>query len=377
QRLLDLGGEQAIGTDGHEHVGGLNADLEVLEVQLVEMIDMAQRRLQQGFGGWLAVLLLQVLLQRTGVDADADRDAVVTRRVDHRADAILTADVTGVDAQAINAQVSHPQGDLVIEMDVRHQRHVDLLADFAKGFGGLHTRHGYADDVGTDGFQLANLRDRGRHVAGLGIGHALHRNGCIAANQHRAHADLTGLSAYDRGLLMHCVTSYWPSRSRATPELALAWSSTGCPLYSIVATALAAPITSSSGPWRSTFSVWPGCIWPLCNTRPAALTCTQQLPEKVMTSPPWLAAAGAAEGAGAAAGALGAAVDGDAGAAGAGCTGADAAVSPAVAGSAGWAAGLSPASAAGTVASAAGSPRVSSVTGAPAFGSLSKDEVRL
>src|SRR5690606_26577053 len=242
QRLLDLGGEQAIGTDGHKHVGGLDADLEVLEVQLVEMIDMAQRRLQQGFGGWLAVLLLQVLLQRTGVDADADRDAVVTRRVDHRADAILTADVTGVDAQAINAQVSHPQGDLVIEMDVRHQRHVDLLADFAKGFGGLHTRHGYADDVGTDGFQLANLRDRGRHVAGLGIGHALHRNGCIAANQHRAHADLTGLSAYDRGLLMHCVTSYWPSRSRATPELALAWSSTGCPLYSIVATALAAPI---------------------------------------------------------------------------------------------------------------------------------------
>src|SRR5690606_36451730 len=110
------------------------------------------------------------------------------------------------------------------------------------------------------------------------------------------------------------------------------------------------------------------------NTRPAALTCTQQLPEKVMTSPPWLAAAGVA---GAAAGALGAAVDGDAGAAGAGCTGADAAVSPAVAGSAGWAAALSPASAAGTVAPAAGSPRVSSVTGAPTFGSSSKDEERL
>lgn len=45
QRLLDLLGQQAVSLDGHEHVGRLHADLEVREVQAVEMLDMAQRRL--------------------------------------------------------------------------------------------------------------------------------------------------------------------------------------------------------------------------------------------------------------------------------------------------------------------------------------------
>ncbi|MCY1405881.1 hypothetical protein D9M71_211320 [compost metagenome] len=203
QGLLDLLGQQAVGGDGHEHVGGLHADLEVLEVQLVEMIDMAHGRLEQGFGGRFAVFLLQVLFQRSCVHPDANRDVLVAGSVDHRLDAILAADVAGVDAQAIDAQLSHAQGDLVVEVDIRHQRHLDLLLDLAKGFRGIHVRHGNPHDVGAGLFQAANLRNGSGDVQGVGVGHALHSNGRIAAHWHVADPDLARGSTDDRRSTMH------------------------------------------------------------------------------------------------------------------------------------------------------------------------------
>ena len=134
--------DRAIGLDGHEHIGGLHADLEVREVQAIEMLDMTQRGFHQRLGRRLAVLLLQVLFQGAGVDADADRDALVARSLDHRLDAILAADVARVDAQAIDAQLGHAQGDLVVEVNVGHQRYAHLLLDTTKGPGGVHVRYG-------------------------------------------------------------------------------------------------------------------------------------------------------------------------------------------------------------------------------------------
>ncbi|MCY1332007.1 hypothetical protein D9M69_176880 [compost metagenome] len=203
QRLLDLLRQQAIGGDRHEHVGGLHADLEVLEVQLVEMIDMAHGRFQQRFRGRLAVLLLQVLLQRAGVDADADRDVLVAGGIDHRLDAVLAADVARVDAQAVDAQFGDAQGDLVVEVDIGDQRHLHLLLDPAERLGGVHVRHGDADDVGAGVFQAADLRDGGGHVQGVRVGHALHGDGRVTAHRHVADPDLAGGAADNRGSAMH------------------------------------------------------------------------------------------------------------------------------------------------------------------------------
>ena len=60
------------------------------------MVHMTQCGLHQRLWRRLAVLLLQVLLQRTGVDTDTDRDALVTRSVNHCPNAILAADVAGL-----------------------------------------------------------------------------------------------------------------------------------------------------------------------------------------------------------------------------------------------------------------------------------------
>jgi hypothetical protein len=59
----------------HDHrVVVLDRDLEVAEAVLLEQRGLPQGRLDQRLGGGLAVLLHQPLVERAGVDADADRD---------------------------------------------------------------------------------------------------------------------------------------------------------------------------------------------------------------------------------------------------------------------------------------------------------------
>ncbi len=197
QRLLDLRGELAVGLDRHVDVRGLQADLEVLEIVPVQDVDVAQRRLDHRVGAGLGVLALQFLLQRTGVHADADRDAVVARGLDHGAHAILAPDVARVDAQAVHAGLGHGERDLVVEVDVRDQRHADLRADLREGGRGIHARHRDAHDVGARGGQLVDLPDRRRDVAGLGVGHALHRDRRVAPDRDRTDHDAARAPAHD------------------------------------------------------------------------------------------------------------------------------------------------------------------------------------
>src|SRR5690606_7977777 len=117
-------------------------------VETVEDIDMPQRGLDQRGRGGLAVLALQILAQGAGIDADAYRDATVPRAVYDRPHFFVVADVAGVDSQAIDTVFGHLQRDLVIEMDVRDQRHADLCPDFPESLGRLHARHRDAHDIG-------------------------------------------------------------------------------------------------------------------------------------------------------------------------------------------------------------------------------------
>src|SRR5690606_6224763 len=79
----------------------------------------------------------------------------------------------------------------------------DLLLDATEGLGGLHVRHRDAHDVGTDGLQRTDLGHGGGHIVGVGIGHALHGDGCIATDRDRAYPDLAGGAALDGGFAMH------------------------------------------------------------------------------------------------------------------------------------------------------------------------------
>ena len=136
QRLVGECGEFAVRGHGHEDLGGLEADLVIVEIVFIENVDVTQRRFDQRVGCRLAIFLLQIFFQRSGVDADAQWYAVGARRVDHRAHAVFTADVAGIDAQTGDAEFGDAQRDLVVEVDVGDQRHGDLLADLTEGLSG-------------------------------------------------------------------------------------------------------------------------------------------------------------------------------------------------------------------------------------------------
>ena len=70
-------GEALVGGGGEEDVGGLHADLERVEVVVLEDADVVEAALDHRLRAGLAVLLEQVLLEAAGVDADAHRAAVV------------------------------------------------------------------------------------------------------------------------------------------------------------------------------------------------------------------------------------------------------------------------------------------------------------
>ncbi len=164
---------------------------------------MTQRRLHQCSRGRFAVFFLQVFFQGTGVDPDTDRDPAITGSIHHRAYPVFTTDIARVDPQAIDAQFGHTQRDLVVEVDVGHQRYLDLLLDPAKRLGGVHVRHRNPHDIDTGGFQAVDLGDGCGHVVGVAVGHALHRNRGIASDRYRADPDLAGFATLDWRFAVH------------------------------------------------------------------------------------------------------------------------------------------------------------------------------
>ena len=162
QRAVDGFGQQLVGGHGQEQVGGLHADLELVEVVVLQDAGVAQRALDHRLGTRLAVALEQLALERAGVDADAHGAAVVAGGLHHLAHAAGRADVAGIDAQAGRAGLGRLDGAFVVEVDVGHDRHARGLDDGRQGRGRRLVRAGDAHDVGAGLLQRPHLGDRRR-----------------------------------------------------------------------------------------------------------------------------------------------------------------------------------------------------------------------
>src|SRR5206468_4139283 len=88
--------------------------------------------------------------ERARVDADANRDLLLLGDVHDLLHELLAADVPGVEAQAVDSLLQRDQRQLVVEVDVGHERDADLPLDLAELLGGLTDGHRAADDVATD-----------------------------------------------------------------------------------------------------------------------------------------------------------------------------------------------------------------------------------
>ena len=84
------------------------------------MLDETLARHHELFGLREVVALGDILLKRTGIDADTNRAPSGARGIDHRVNLGPIADIAGIDPHLIHAGADRFQGQPVVKMDIRH-----------------------------------------------------------------------------------------------------------------------------------------------------------------------------------------------------------------------------------------------------------------
>ena len=190
QRIRHLRGEHPVRADHRRHVRRLDRDLEVAVFELLEQLDLLERRRDQRLGLVLLGERVEMLRERARVRADAHRNAGALGGPHHLLDLVRPADVPGVDADGRHAGVDRLEGKRGVEVDVRDDRDRREPDDECERRGVLVLRDGHAHDLAPRRRQRRDLRGRGGHVVRLRQRHRLYDDGRAAADEHVADADL-------------------------------------------------------------------------------------------------------------------------------------------------------------------------------------------
>ena len=181
--------EAAIGGDGEERVGRLDADLELAEVVVLQDAGVAERAFDHRLRAGRAVALQQVAFERARIDADPHGAAVVLRGPDDLAHPLRRADIARIDAQAGGAGLRGLDRAAVVKVDVGDDGDLGRAHDLRQRGGGLGVGAGDPHDVGARFLEGADLADGRLGVGRRRIGHRLHRDRRAAADGDRTHPD--------------------------------------------------------------------------------------------------------------------------------------------------------------------------------------------
>ena len=177
----------SIGIERRLHTMGLGRKHNVRKAAVFKMLDETLARHHELFGLRKVVALGDILLKRTGIDADTNRTASGTRSIDHRVNLCPITDIAGIDAQLGSTGLNGTNGELMVKVNIGDNRHRRLGTDGAetlkRGLGG----HAYAHDIAASLRQRAYLRKRCLGIGGIGAGHGLDHHRCAATNLHAAH----------------------------------------------------------------------------------------------------------------------------------------------------------------------------------------------
>ena len=187
RNVRNLTRQRAIGIERRLHAMGLGGKHNIGKAAVLKMLDEALTRHHEFFGLREVAALGNILLKRTGIDADTNRTARCTRGVDYRVNLRPIADIAGIDAQFGSTSLHGTNGELMVKVDVRDNRHRRLGADgteaLKRGLGG----HAHAHDIAARLRQRTHLRERRLGVGGIGAGHGLNHDRRAATDLHVAH----------------------------------------------------------------------------------------------------------------------------------------------------------------------------------------------
>ena len=149
----------------------------------------------------------EFLVERAPVDADAHRLVVADRRLDNgRELAVLLlakADIARIDAvfgQSLRAGRMIGQQFVADVMEIADQRNIETepfetVADLRHGGCAFVAVDRDAHDLRAGTIEGCNLCDRGIDVCRIGVGHRLHDDGGVTADDNAADIDADGTAA--------------------------------------------------------------------------------------------------------------------------------------------------------------------------------------
>ncbi len=171
----------------------LHRDLDVREVDLLQVADLDLGRLDQRLGHGRPVLVEEVLVERTGIDPDANRKPAVLGLAGHGLDLVLLADVPGVETQTLHPGLHRGERQPVLVVDVGDDRDRAAGHYLGETLRRLDLVAGDADDVGAGSGEGIDLGQGAVDVGSLGGGHRLNRDRRPAPDGNGADMELTGL----------------------------------------------------------------------------------------------------------------------------------------------------------------------------------------
>ena len=104
-----------------------------MEVQLLQNLHMALCAFHHALSGRSAILFMNVLFQRTAVNADANRYMVFLTYRHNRLHIFFAADISRIQTYLINAGLYRSDGQSIVIMNIRNKRDMCTLPDFSDG----------------------------------------------------------------------------------------------------------------------------------------------------------------------------------------------------------------------------------------------------
>src|SRR5260221_1075903 len=221
QRVLTARGEYAIHIDQILHAADFRAEDDLVGAQsvLLGQFRRSERaydnRFHRDFAGVFRLgqqrVLVhhareQCLIKRSPVHAYAYGLLVLHGNLDHGAEVVVVlapdAGVAGIDAvlgQALGAARVFRQQKVSVVMEIADDGHTQALLlksfdDLGDGLGSIVIVDGDADDFAAGTRQGGDLLYGARDVRGVGVGHRLHHDRCIAAYSDAADGGGNGFS---------------------------------------------------------------------------------------------------------------------------------------------------------------------------------------
>ena len=207
--------ELAVCLDHQRDRGCFHRDLDEVEVDLLEVGDLLQRRLDHRFRCDLAaVLVVQGWIERAAVHPDTDRNTPVLGLARDGLDVLGLADIARIEPKAVYAGLECFECTSVLVMDVSDDRHRRTRHDTGESFRRLGLVARATHDVAAGCGQPVDLLQGRLVIRRLGDRHRLDRDGGTSADRDVTDHDLSGLPAREALRELHEPNATGPTRPR-------------------------------------------------------------------------------------------------------------------------------------------------------------------